>query len=120
MPPKKARAPPSDPMMHAIYCYRYYTKNQDDCKRKTRERMARLRASDETVPPEVLAARLEKRRAAARKYREKNKRKLAIKASDARALAAEQRREMKKRQQALERREAARHRADTCAQTSLS
>ncbi|KAJ7181395.1 hypothetical protein C8R43DRAFT_941240 [Mycena crocata] len=95
MPPKKARAAPAEPLMHGIYCYRYYRKNLEACRGKTRERMARLRATDAFVAPEVLAARLEARRAAAQKYREKNKQKLALKAREARAAAAEQRREAK-------------------------
>ncbi|KAJ7437716.1 hypothetical protein FB451DRAFT_1416699 [Mycena latifolia] len=111
MASKKPRKPPTEPLMHAIYCYRYYTKNKEECNRKTRERMARLRASDETVAPEVLAAWLEARRAAAKKYREKNQRKLAMKAREARAQVAEERREAREREQRAERREAARLRA---------
>ncbi|KAJ7432989.1 hypothetical protein B0H11DRAFT_2248631 [Mycena galericulata] len=109
MPSKKKRAPPAEPLMHGIYCHRYYskwvaascvslplskphTRNREELNDKTRERMRRLRASDTTVPPEVLAARLEARRAAARRYREKNQWKLKMKAREARAAAAEERR----------------------------
>lgn len=75
--------------MHGIYCHRYYQKyvrlvadfklahldilcrNREKVNEKTRERMRRLRATDTTVPPEVLAERVEKRRAAQARYREK-------------------------------------------------
>lgn len=46
-------------------------RNREEINAKTRERMRRLRASDETVSPEILAARLEARRAAAKRYRER-------------------------------------------------
>jgi hypothetical protein len=85
--PKKPRNPPAEPLMHSIYCARYLRKcalvafilngadlsyrNREECNQKTRERMARLRASDVTVLPEVLAARLEARRTSAKRYREK-------------------------------------------------
>lgn len=72
--------------MGSIYSHRYYRKyvarhlpvllsdsprNREERNRKTRERMARLRAQDPTLPPEILAVRLEARREAARKYRER-------------------------------------------------
>ncbi|KAJ7431002.1 hypothetical protein B0H11DRAFT_1942270 [Mycena galericulata] len=79
--------------MHGIYCHRYYMKNREQVNDKTRERMRRLRASDVTVRPEVLVARLEARRAAAKAYREKNQWKLKMKARAARAAAAEERRQ---------------------------
>ncbi|KAJ7502405.1 hypothetical protein B0H11DRAFT_1906988 [Mycena galericulata] len=92
MPSKKKRGSPAEPLMHGIYCHRYYTKNREQVNEKTRERMRRLRASDVTVPPEVLATRLEARRAAARKYRERNQWKLKLKAQESRAAAAEEHR----------------------------
>lgn len=46
-------------------------RNREEVNDKTRERMRRLRAADKTVPPEVLAARLEVRRTTAKKYRER-------------------------------------------------
>ncbi|KAJ7739797.1 hypothetical protein DFH07DRAFT_965608 [Mycena maculata] len=95
MAPKKPCAPPAEPFMHSIYCSRYHRKNREEVNAKTRERMVRLRASDETVPPEVLAARLEARRAATKRYRERNQRKLKMKAREYRAVAAEERREAK-------------------------
>ncbi|KAJ7810010.1 hypothetical protein B0H14DRAFT_2607636 [Mycena olivaceomarginata] len=57
--------------MGSIYSGRYYRKNREQRNAQTRERMARLRAKDHTVPPEVLQARLDARQEAARKYREK-------------------------------------------------
>jgi hypothetical protein len=48
-----------------------YFRNREQRNAQTRERMARLRAKDHTVPPEVLQARLDARQEAARKYREK-------------------------------------------------
>ncbi|KAJ7431211.1 hypothetical protein B0H11DRAFT_1941979 [Mycena galericulata] len=111
MAPKKPRAPPAEPLMHGIYCHRYYEKNREEVNHKTRERMRRLRASDVTVPPEVLAARLEARRAAARRYRERHQHRLKMKAREARAEAAEERRRVKEKQEQRERREAARQRA---------
>ncbi|KAJ7446044.1 hypothetical protein B0H11DRAFT_1930384 [Mycena galericulata] len=87
------RSPPAEPLMHGIYCHRYYTKNRKEVNEKTRERMRRLRASDNTIPPEVLLARLEARRASARGYRERNQWKLKMKARAARAVAAEERRQ---------------------------
>lgn len=76
--------------MGSIYSYRYYRKyglgyypslprapnsrpprNRLERNEQTRARMARLCAQDATVSPEVLAARLEAHREAARKYREK-------------------------------------------------
>ncbi|KAJ7490225.1 hypothetical protein B0H11DRAFT_2229141 [Mycena galericulata] len=89
MAPKKPRATPAEPLMHGIYCHRYYEKNREQVNNKTRERMRRLRASDVTVSPEVLAARLETRRAAARRYRERHQHRLKMKAREARAEAAE-------------------------------
>ncbi|KAJ7459118.1 hypothetical protein B0H11DRAFT_2242688 [Mycena galericulata] len=120
MPPRKPRAPPAEPLMHGIYCHRYYTKNREEVNHKTKERMARLRASDVTVAPEALAARLEARRAAAKKYRERrqgcgnrNQWKLKLKARESRAAAAEERRKAKEKAERRERREEARRRADT-------
>ncbi|KAJ7466740.1 hypothetical protein B0H11DRAFT_2239616 [Mycena galericulata] len=118
MPPKKPRAPPAEPLMHGIYCHRYYEKNREELNKKTRERMRRLRASDVTVPPEVLAARLEARRAAAKRYRERHQHKLKLKAREARAQAAEERRRAKEKREQRERREAARRRAAECAETA--
>ncbi|KAJ7462281.1 hypothetical protein B0H11DRAFT_2241421 [Mycena galericulata] len=114
MPSKKKRGPPAEPLMHGIYCHRYFTKNREQVNDKTRERMRRLRASDVTVPPEVLQARLEARRASAKAYREKNQWKLKMKARATRASAAEGRRqarehEERKEKRAAARREAARH-----------
>ncbi|KAJ7925372.1 hypothetical protein B0H13DRAFT_1863214 [Mycena leptocephala] len=83
--------------MGSIYSHRYYRKNltqarnREERNRQTCERMARLRAQDAIVPPEVLAARLAARREAACKYREKNRRKIAMKAREARARAARER-----------------------------
>ncbi|KAJ6592935.1 hypothetical protein B0H19DRAFT_1055596 [Mycena capillaripes] len=113
MAPKKSRNPPAEPLMHSIYCDRYLRKNREECNRKTRERMARLRASDVMVAPKVLAARLEARRAAAKKYREKcscviETNVLRIKAREARARAANERQAAKDREALTERREAAR------------
>jgi hypothetical protein len=48
-----------------------YFRNREQRNAQTRERMVRLRAKDHTVPPEVLQARLDARRQAAHKYREK-------------------------------------------------
>ncbi|KAJ6460708.1 hypothetical protein C8R47DRAFT_1226211 [Mycena vitilis] len=45
--------------------------NHEQRNAATRARMARLRAQDATLPPDVLEARLAARREAARKYREK-------------------------------------------------
>ncbi|KAJ7646086.1 hypothetical protein DFH06DRAFT_1136232 [Mycena polygramma] len=73
--------------MGAIYSHRYYRKNREQRNTQTRERMARLRRQDSTVPPDVLEARLAARREAARKYREKNKRTLKLKAREQRAAA---------------------------------
>ncbi|KAJ7507632.1 hypothetical protein B0H11DRAFT_2218469 [Mycena galericulata] len=121
MAPKKPRAPPAEPLMHGIYCHRYYEKNREEVNHKTRERMRRLRASDVTVPPEVLAARLEARRAAARRYRERHQHRLKMKAREARAEAAEERRRVKEKQeQRGERREAARQRAADYSRQSLA
>ncbi|KAJ7826541.1 hypothetical protein B0H13DRAFT_2374339 [Mycena leptocephala] len=83
--------------MGSIYSHRYYRKNRAERNRKTREQMARLRAQDATLPPEMLAARLEARREAARKYRERNRRQIAIKAREARAKAAEERAKARER-----------------------
>jgi hypothetical protein len=47
------------------------SRNRERRNEETRERMARLRAQDATVAPEVLEARLAARREAACKYREK-------------------------------------------------
>ncbi|KAJ7893227.1 hypothetical protein B0H13DRAFT_2339815 [Mycena leptocephala] len=66
-------------------------RNRDERNRQTRERMARLRAQDAMVAPDVLAARLAARREAACKYREKNRRKIALKARETRARAAQER-----------------------------
>ncbi|KAJ7429585.1 hypothetical protein B0H11DRAFT_1944494 [Mycena galericulata] len=109
--PSKKRAPPAEPLMHAIYCHRYYMKNREQLNEKTRERMRRLRALDVTVPPEVLATRLEARRATARGYRERNQWKLKMKARVARAAAAEERRQAKEHQERKEKRAAARQEA---------
>ncbi|KAJ7429238.1 hypothetical protein B0H11DRAFT_2266479 [Mycena galericulata] len=111
------RSPPAEPLMHGIYCHRYYTKNRKEVNEKTRERMRRLRASDNTIPPEVLLARLEARRASARGYRERNQWKLKMKARAARAVAAEERRqkreqEERKEKRAAARRDVARHNAE--------
>ncbi|KAJ7435841.1 hypothetical protein B0H11DRAFT_2256788 [Mycena galericulata] len=113
MPSTKKRGPPAEPLMHGIYCHRYYTKNREKVNEQTRERMRRLRASDVTVPPEVLAARIEARRAAARKYRERNQWKLKLKARETRAAAAEERRRVKEHEERKEKRAAARREA-TC------
>ncbi|KAJ7494548.1 hypothetical protein B0H11DRAFT_1910563 [Mycena galericulata] len=118
MPPKKPRAPPAEPLMHGIYCHRYYEKNREEINEKTRDRMRRLRASDVTVPPEVLAARLEARRAAAKRYRQRHQHQLKMKAREARAQAAEERRHAKEKRERRERREAARRRAAECAETA--
>ncbi|KAJ7431295.1 hypothetical protein B0H11DRAFT_1941925 [Mycena galericulata] len=109
--PSKKRAAPAEPLMHGIYCHRYFTKNREELNKKTCERMRRLRASDVTVPPEVLAARLEARRAAARKYRERNQSKLKVKARESRAAAAEERRRVKEHAERKEKRAAARREA---------
>ncbi|KAJ7429155.1 hypothetical protein B0H11DRAFT_1945717 [Mycena galericulata] len=118
MPPKKPRAPPAEPLMHGIYCHRYYEKNREEINEKTRDRMRRLRASDVTVPPEVLAARLEARRAAAKRYRQRHQHQLKMKAREARAQAAEERRHAKEKRERRERREAARRCAAECAETA--
>ncbi|KAJ7604802.1 hypothetical protein DFH06DRAFT_1349064 [Mycena polygramma] len=78
-------------LMGSIYSHRYYRKNRDERNRQTRERMARLRVKDTTLPPDVLATRVEARREASRKYWEKNRRKIALKAREARAEAARER-----------------------------
>ncbi|KAJ7441811.1 hypothetical protein B0H11DRAFT_1932736 [Mycena galericulata] len=109
--PSKKRAAPAEPLMHGIYCYRYFTKNREELNKKTRERMRWLRASDVTVPPEVLAARLEARQAAARKYRERNQSKLKMKARESRAAAAEERRQVKEHQERKAKRAATRREA---------
>ncbi|KAJ7178514.1 hypothetical protein C8R43DRAFT_942175 [Mycena crocata] len=77
-------------LIEAIYSARYHRKNREERNRKTRLRMAALRAQDATLPPEQLATRLEARRASARKYREQNKWKIAKRAREARRLAKEQ------------------------------
>ncbi|KAJ7160863.1 hypothetical protein C8R46DRAFT_1223212 [Mycena filopes] len=71
-------------IMAGIYCDRYYRKNREHRNAQTRERMARLRAQDDSLPPHILEARLLARREDARKYREKNRRKLAHKARELR------------------------------------
>ncbi|KAJ6509360.1 hypothetical protein C8R47DRAFT_1065614 [Mycena vitilis] len=73
--------------MGSIYSHRYYRKNREQRNEATRARMARLRAQDKTLPPDVLMARLAARREAARTYREKNRRKLRVKAREMRAEA---------------------------------
>ncbi|KAJ7081988.1 hypothetical protein C8R43DRAFT_965544 [Mycena crocata] len=73
--------------VEAIYSARYHRKNREERNRKTRLRMATLRAQDATLPPEQLAAR----RASAKKYREQNKWKIAKKAREARRSAKEER-----------------------------
>ncbi|KAJ7038473.1 hypothetical protein C8F04DRAFT_1256073 [Mycena alexandri] len=74
-------------IMNSIYSGRYNRKHKDERNRQTRERMAHLRAQDAVVSPEELEARLVARREAARKYREKNRRKLALKARQTRLAA---------------------------------
>ncbi|KAJ7175548.1 hypothetical protein C8R46DRAFT_1030589 [Mycena filopes] len=59
-------------IMAGIYCDRYYRKNREHRNAQTRERMARLRAQDDSLPPHILEARLLARREDARKYREKS------------------------------------------------
>ncbi|KAJ7260024.1 hypothetical protein B0H12DRAFT_1069918 [Mycena haematopus] len=88
-------------------------RNRDEVNRKTRERMAWLRALDVTVAPEVLAARLEARRATAKKYREKHQWTLKMKAREARACtAAEQEAARAKKDRQAHREEARRRAAD--------
>ncbi|KAJ7792185.1 hypothetical protein B0H14DRAFT_2624171 [Mycena olivaceomarginata] len=64
-----------------------YFRNREQRNTQMGERMARLHAQDHTVLPEVLQARLDARRQAARKYREKNRRLLASKARKTRKQA---------------------------------
>ncbi|KAJ6457194.1 hypothetical protein C8R47DRAFT_1082120 [Mycena vitilis] len=72
-------------LMGSIYSHRYYRKHREERNRKTRERMARLRAEEASLPPDVLESRLEARRKAACRYREKNRRQIALKARERRA-----------------------------------
>ncbi|KAJ7429910.1 hypothetical protein B0H11DRAFT_1943991 [Mycena galericulata] len=82
--------------MDAIYSSRYHRKNRDERNRKTRERMAALRLREVTLPPQIAAGRLEAKREAARKYRERPKwgrHKFAIarRARERREVAAQKR-----------------------------
>ncbi|KAJ6479200.1 hypothetical protein C8R47DRAFT_1074642 [Mycena vitilis] len=82
-------------LMGSIYSHRYYRKHREERNQKTRERMARLRAEEGNLPPDVLAIRLEARREAARRYREKNRRQIALKARERRAHAAQTRAQLR-------------------------
>ncbi|KAJ7627909.1 hypothetical protein DFH06DRAFT_1141421 [Mycena polygramma] len=55
-------------LMGSIYSHRYYRKHREERNHKTRERMARLRAEEGSLPPDVLAIQLEARREAARRH----------------------------------------------------
>ncbi|KAJ7098190.1 hypothetical protein B0H15DRAFT_797758 [Mycena belliarum] len=78
--------------------------NREERNAKTRLRMSALRAREATLPQADQEARLEARRASARKYREKNAWRLARKAREARAQARELREA--ERQEALQARHA--------------
>ncbi|KAJ7429400.1 hypothetical protein B0H11DRAFT_2265904 [Mycena galericulata] len=77
--------------LDAIYSSRYHRKNRDERNKKTRARMAKLRAQEATLPPPALAVRLEARREAARKYRAKNHLKIARGARERRRFLAKER-----------------------------
>ncbi|CAK5277179.1 unnamed protein product [Mycena citricolor] len=78
----------SEPFMHGIYCWRYREKNREYLQRKTREAMSRLYYGV-GVDPAVHEERLERRKQAAAKYREQNRRKLKLKARERRQIARE-------------------------------
>ncbi|KAJ7839127.1 hypothetical protein B0H14DRAFT_2588138 [Mycena olivaceomarginata] len=73
--------------MAALYSHKYYCKNRAKRNDETRARMARLRAQDTQLPPDVLNARRAARCEATRKYREKNQSRLAEEAREARSRA---------------------------------
>ncbi|KAJ7077511.1 hypothetical protein B0H15DRAFT_955014 [Mycena belliarum] len=77
--------------MQRFHSQTYHHRNREEHNAKTRLRMSALRAREATLPQADQDARLEARRASARKYREKNAWHLARKAREARAQAREHR-----------------------------
>ncbi|KAJ7201937.1 hypothetical protein B0H12DRAFT_1244120 [Mycena haematopus] len=79
---------PCSPLYHWFTTYPdLLIRHRDKCNAQTRERMARLRAQERQLPDPEIEARVAARREAARKYREKNHRVLAMKARQRRAHA---------------------------------
>ncbi|KAJ7030303.1 hypothetical protein C8F04DRAFT_1186931 [Mycena alexandri] len=76
---------------------RYNSRNREVRNQKTKARMARLRAAEKTLPKEEQAARKEARVASARRYREKNRARLAEEAAWYRGRAEMERKDAKKR-----------------------
>ncbi|KAF8176872.1 hypothetical protein K438DRAFT_1978911 [Mycena galopus ATCC 62051] len=92
---------PSDPKSVAHYkrwvsSHEYNSRNRVARNAKTRERMAKLRAKQADDPPEVQERRLEAKRVAQKKYRENNRRFLALRARCGRQVKSFRREEPKR------------------------
>ncbi|KAJ7238455.1 hypothetical protein C8J57DRAFT_1528765 [Mycena rebaudengoi] len=73
--------------MRRIQSWNYNDRNRVERNPKKCVHMAAYRATDKTIPPEVLAARMEACREASRRYREKNAWKLQAQRRQAQGTA---------------------------------
>ncbi|KAJ7429284.1 hypothetical protein B0H11DRAFT_2266312 [Mycena galericulata] len=116
MAAKKPRSPPAEPLMHGIYCHRYYTKNRGGGQPQNARAdgpAAGIRRPQ--WPPRCSQARLEARRAAAKRYRERSASTLPeAEGAEARAISADARRKEREREERRELRREARRRAEDC------